>query len=344
MNKYDELYIFRKANIKDVDRLMEFIRTDWRANHILGSDREFLIYEHGNGDEINFILCEDKKSGSIVGMHGFIPYSKDKQFCHICGVMTMVKKDVPVPMLGAELIKRFIEITQYSTYCGIGTNSRTMVPLVKRLFHRFVGKMEHYYKLNDSVTEFKIAKIESRKSVQLDQGQGVQAELVEFYSFDDVKKSFQLNQHYKNLPYKEDWYIKKRYFDHPIYHYRVWGVNVGGKIQALLMGRKIELNDTKIMRFVDFIGNIKDLALISDGVKNILQQEQYEYADFLLCGVSEEIMNKAGFVLNKEEDFNIIPNYFEPFVQQNVEIWFETSHPDMILFKADADADRPNHR
>ena len=34
-------------------------------------------------------------------------------------------------MLGVELIKRFIDIVNYKTYCGIGTNPQTMVPLAK---------------------------------------------------------------------------------------------------------------------------------------------------------------------------------------------------------------------
>ena len=52
------------------------------------------------------------------------------------------------------------------------------------------------------------------------------AQLVEFNNFEEVKRNFVLNKVYKFLPYKEDWYIKKRYFNHPIYRYRVWGIVV----------------------------------------------------------------------------------------------------------------------
>ena len=57
MSRYNEQYIFRKANIADVDRLMRFIREHWRADHILGNDRDFFLYEHGNGKEVNFVIC-----------------------------------------------------------------------------------------------------------------------------------------------------------------------------------------------------------------------------------------------------------------------------------------------
>ena len=38
----------------------------------------------------------------------------------------------------------------------------------------------------------------------------------------------------------------------------------------------------------------------------------------------------------------IVPTYFEPFVCENIDIYFEKSHKDLILFKGDADGDRPN--
>src|SRR5438552_10905726 len=138
MNRYDAQYIFRKATIRDTDRIMSFIREHWRKDHILGNDRDFFLYEHGNGEEINFVLCEDKGSGELVGIHGFIPYSHHRELRHVCGVITIVKNSVTVPMLGVELIKRFITLTEYQTYCGIGTNTKTMVPLAKQLFHRNV--------------------------------------------------------------------------------------------------------------------------------------------------------------------------------------------------------------
>jgi hypothetical protein len=347
MNQYDELYVFRQAKLADVDRLMSFIRKHWRSNHIFGNDRDFFVYEHGDGDDVNFILCENKQHGDIVGMHGFIPYSLNEQLRHICGCMTMVKKDVPIPMLGVELIKRFIVMTGYKTYCGIGTNPNTMVPLVKRLFRRHVGKMEHYYRLNDRVENFRIAKISNSNSATVENftvNDIRSAQLVALKSFDDVTQKFTLNQSYRFLPYKEDWYIEKRYFNHPIYNYKVWGVSIDDVVCALLIGRCVEMNEAKILRFVDFIGEIENLSLIADGVKEIIESEEYEYADFLLCNVPEQIMNRAGFLKKVEDSGIIIPNYFEPFVQSNVEVWYETSDEDMILFRADADADRPNQR
>ncbi|MCS5503259.1 hypothetical protein NY607_19315 [Lysinibacillus sp. A4] len=339
MNKYDEIYNFRQAKLSDQENIMKFIKLHWRENHILGNDETFFKFEHGDGDKINFIICEDKKSNEITGIHGFIPYSFNKRNSHYCGVMTMVRKDVAIPLLGVELIKRFIQITKYNTYCGIGTNPKTMVPLVKRVFRRFTGTMSHYYKLNPNNYDFKIAKIVQKSCIVTD-CKTDSVEFIEISSFTELKNTFELNLEYRFLPFKEDWYLKKRYFDHPVYNYRVFVLT--GTNKAIIIAREININNSKILRFVDFIGDIKMLSKIDNFTDELLINENYEYIDFLVGGLPTNYLVESGFTLKDEHTQNIIPNYFEPFIQQNVEIWYEVSHENMIVFKGDADADRPN--
>ena len=42
------------------------------------------------------------------------------------------------------------------------------------------------------------------------------------------------------------------------------------------------------------------------------------------------------------EDGNIIPEYFSPFEQKNVDIYYMSEMDKPILFKGDGDMDRPN--
>ena len=42
------------------------------------------------------------------------------------------------------------------------------------------------------------------------------------------------------------------------------------------------------------------------------------------------------------EGATIIPTYFEPFIKKNVKIHFEKSSSELIIFKGDADGDRPS--
>ncbi len=342
MNKYDDFYIFRKCTVEDTFRIMEFIRIHHRRNHILGNDIKFLLYEHADSNEMNFIICEDKKSNDIVGILGFIPYSLDENLYHICQCLTVVSRQSFIPLLGVELTKRFTAIMKYKTFCGIGTNPKTMVPLSKKFFNRFVGKMAHYYMLNETFSTFRVAKISNRTKRSKNIIDNDFIHLNELENIEEVNKTLVLSRAYQNLPYKEKWYIEKRYFNHPIYHYKVWELKNKLKPLAILIGREISHKDRKVLRFVDFIGDVKYLELCNKVIKDILGKNNYEYADFLLHGVPENVMSRCGFNLIKDDDINIIPNYFEPFIQKNVEIWLEKSHKDMILFKADADNDRPN--
>ncbi len=36
--------------------------------------------------------------------------------------------------------------------------------------------------------------------------------------------------------------------------------------------------------------------------------------------------------------------YFDPFLRENIEIWYQKSKEEIVIFKADGDQDRPNHR
>ena len=75
-----------------------------------------------------------------------------------------------------------------------------------------------------------------------------------------------------------------------------------------------------------------------------MYENQYEYIDLMAGTLPVELMSKSGFVLREPEDTNIIPTYFEPFVQENINIWYQKSDPDIVIFKADGDQDRPNSR
>lgn len=340
MNRYSDKYNFRLAHIEDVDKIMSFIKSNWREGHILANNKEFFLYEHGNESNINFIICEEKSTGTMVGMHGFIPYSDScNENYHVCGVLTMVSGENLMPMLGVELIKRFIEITNYKTYCGIGTNSKTMVPIAERLFRRVTGIMQHYYMIND-LSEYKVAVIENKKYFL-----PISQNMVVLQKIEDINQcnsTFNFEKKYYRLPYKSKAYIDKRYFHHPIYRYHKWKVLCNDEMKGLLIAKVITINERKIMRIIDFIGDISAFKHIGESLKSMLIEEKYEYIDCFSNGLDQRDMEEAGFALIEKGDKNIIPNYFEPFVHENIEIWFESSEKDMVLFKGDADADRPN--
>jgi hypothetical protein len=222
--------------------------------------------------------------------------------------------------------------------CGINS---TVIKLYHRLGY-ITGAMEHYYKLNNC-THYRIAIINDRAAISASIVCG-DAKLVNFYNYSDLAKRFDPERYNNRNPYKDAWYLNWRYFDHYKYQYLVFGIDKGKQeIDSLLIGREIECNGAKVLRIVDFIGLDTDLQLTRCAFDQLLENFKYEYIDFYQYGIPESIMNKAGFILKTKESLNIIPNYFEPFEQRNIEIlFFHEKCDDFHIYKADGDQDRPN--
>jgi len=229
-------------------------------------------------------------------------------------------------------------MTGCRTEIGIGANPKTSIPLLKMMLKFWTGKMKHYYRLSDR-NEFKIAKIKEIRKVK--KISSCAYTLKRYNDIDELTVDFNFEERKAVRPYKDSWYINKRFFKHLIYRYNIYGAcSSKGKIEAIVIGRQVKCNDSKILRIVDFIGNEKAFSGLYDAFSELLRE--YEYIDFYCYGLDSNYVKNAGFVEKNENDVNIIPNYFEPFVQCNVDIWINSSKENCIFFKADGDQDRPN--
>jgi hypothetical protein len=65
----------------------------------------------------------------------------------------------------------------------------------------------------------------------------------------------------RNVPFKDKDYYIKRYSNHPIYNYKSLGIYCGGSLKAIVVTREQSLNNSKVLRLVDFIGDEKYLKL-----------------------------------------------------------------------------------
>ena len=54
MNRFDEKYIFKIADMEELDDIMGFIREYWNKDHILANDKDFFLYEFQNGNKLNY--------------------------------------------------------------------------------------------------------------------------------------------------------------------------------------------------------------------------------------------------------------------------------------------------
>ena len=341
MNRFDEKYIFRLATVEDIDAIMNFYKIEWDSNHILANDKDFFCYQHLVGKNVNFMLAINKKTHCIEAAEGFIQYSIELK--DIAAVMWKASSKSSTPFLGVEVIKRLKEATNCRAYFGTGVNPKTALPLHKNMLKHNVGKLKHFYLLAD-IDKYKIAII--REKIKLNNISFYnQYKLVEIKNYDELDTEYNFEQNISRKPFKDRWYTEKRYFNHPIYNYLIWVLQDDKKLNvALLIAREVECNSSKVLRIIDYLGDTNAIAGLALEMENLIKRNNYEYIDIYCKGVDNEILNKAGFVFKSESDDNIIPNYFEPFIEQNIDIWYALSDDDTLIFKGDGDQDRPNHR
>lgn len=338
MNKYDELFDFRIATVNDIDNIMLFIKEEWNYNHILAHDKNFFIWMYGNEDssEINFVLMVDKNN-NIKGLNGFIKYSQDSSRLYVSSAITKVSNSVTIPLAGVELIKRFHLLINAKGYYSYGTNPKTMIPIAQRIFKYDTGYMDQYYRLNNGMDNFSVAVVNNKVILPIEKGN---CRLCQILSKDELS-NYDFERNYDNQAYKSKEFIIKRYFKHPIYSYKLFFISEGNsKHKGLLIAREISVLEGKILRIMDYIGDLTALRDIGHAIDNLIIENNYEYVDFYEKGIPEEYMREIGFIKNTGE--NIIPHYFEPFVQENIKLMYQRSNKNIVIFKADGDQDRPN--
>jgi len=328
----------RQAKYNDIPNIMRFIREHWAKEHILGNDRAFLEYEMCACKDVHYVVAENINNSAIEGILGYIPYGKENY-----DIMLALWKNAAqgAPMLGVRLLDYLRSNSNIRTIACVGINKRTFA--IYQYMGFTTGELQHYYRLGN-LEEYRIAVIKEKiilpvsdvKAANLRKVTNM-AELMKYFNWDRYQSS-------GVIPYKEPWYIKKRYFDHPIYTYGVYAVErYGIETNTIVVVREQEYKGIKVLRIVDVLGDIDALADCGTAIQRLLDYNGYEYVDFYECGVPDEIMKRAGFT--KQVEGNIIPDYFSPFVQKEIPIYYCSTNMDHFrAFKGDGDQDRPNVR
>lgn len=337
MGKFNEKYDIRIAQYDEIEEIMEFIDEYWKKGHILATNREFFEYELVVEGQVNVVIAKDKKTKKICGLHGFRQASKNVEKLDTWGGIWKV---IPGSMglLGLEIIKRWETISRARTFLSIGANPDTAVPIYRSIKHyEDVEKMDHFYCLANR-EKYMVAQVKHYEPFV--EKQENQVEVMLFNNMEELKQHYDISANIDALPYKDEWYVQHRFFDHPIYTYKVYGLVRNGKVQAIMVCREQECNETTVLRIVDYIGKAELFAGISCFLKKCL--ETYEYVDFYCHGFDVSYVEQAGMVRLEEHDTNIIPNYFSPYVAENVDIWVGAPKKGALFFKADGDQDRPS--
>ena len=98
---------------------------------------------------------------------------------------------------------------------------------------------------------------------------------------------------------------------------------------------------SKALRLIDCIGDHQLIQFLTPMLDKLLDDLDCEYIDCYETGIDANIFRNGGW-RSVSETGNIIPEYFSPFEQKNVDIYYMSEMDKPILFKGDGDMDRPN--
>lgn len=326
--------MIRFAQKNDIPSIMKFIGDYWKKGHILSCDKAFFEYEYAVDGHVNFVVSQTA-NGEINATLGYIPYGQSNRDL----MLTMWKANHTAdPSLGLELFRFLQENGDARILASPGSNKK-LRGLYRYLGYDF-GAMRQWYRLNPKTTEYSIARIENR----LIPDTKTQAEFIPLPTWEDLTAAFDFDAYRESAPkpYKEPAYLKRRYYEHPVYRYLVYGIyDTHHAVKLLLVLRKEQAGGACALRLVDCIGDHSLLSAAAGLLDTLSAETNAEYVDCYEIGLDERLMLDGGW-LRVSGSGNIIPNYFSPFVQENIDVFYFSSDPDIVLFKGDGDQDRPS--
>ena len=331
----------RQALIEDIPHLMHYVGREWKSGHIFSRDADFFRYEYQCGQALNFIISENS-CGAVNGMLGFIP-SSSAEDCDIWTTMWKVSRDTGNPVLGIQLLQ-YLKAQGHRTVMSLGINQKTIG--IYRYLGYATGTMNHHFLPNKAVRSFQIGKIPT--DVACLERPFMRSSLISLRSvaWGGIPADFLLAKASHALPRKDITYFERRYFKHPIYRYRVYGIYHDGQLATLLVARIVRVEAASALRVVDIIGDESLLPWVTYALHNTLENEGLEYLDLVSYGLDDGMLQQACLSkLDLSDDQIVIPNYFQPFTQKNIPIHFFVDgqiSPNLRLFKADGDQDRPS--
>jgi len=336
------MHEIRFCHISEYKLLIEFIDKYWKKDHIFTKDKNLLDWQHldKTHDRYNFVVAYNKITNEFDAILGFIPISQyDKSLVsnnELWLAIWKIKDSMSGKVSGIQLLFYLNNKLKPTTICSIGITEG-----VKEIYDAFKYKrdtLSHFYIVTDNYRS-NISDITSTNDCTNTLGK---YQIKEVFLIQDkfiLEKILVSSQQY---PIKSIEYIKNRFLHHPTYKYHIYGIFFNDDIVSFFIARKIQINNGACLRIVDYYGDFID-ENICYSFKALLKNIDAEYID-MVCHVPQvSAVIKMGFLEKDNQD--IVPEYFEPFVQKNVTIDFAyKSKNDIFIFKGDSDQDRPSQK
>ena len=336
----------------EIDDALAFIDTYWKKGHVLVKSRRLLDWQHLDREHgrYNFAIARNKASGAIHALKGFIPASQFDPALEkllVWGAIWKVRDDISAAGLGgilSEFITRSLPIDTWVSF-NISEDAKKN----DRQTGCSIGSASNYFFANPRLQDFKIAagleKFQTQAQHNTPGFSLRELDSAAFEALPDSAKPFACIR-----PYKSKTYLLNRYFRHPFYTYRchtiVQGDAASTQLRAVFFTRESPANGRNCLRMVEYAGDYAELRHVRADMAGLLLAGNYEYIDIITSNVDDAVLQSAGFINKNTDPGIIIPNYFEPFVQENIPLEYSyislDPHFKPVLNKGDADQDRPS--
>ena len=332
----------RQAKFEEIKMIMDFLRDNWKPDHILAIDRPFFDWMHVDGHKVNYVIGIDEDARKIYGLEGFIMYNSEEHPDGSGALWKTIKSDNP--LLGVEIHDYIVKNLGLRYSVGIGLNKTSQK--IRKLMNGedSVARMARYYRLGKKDV-FRIASVKNKAWPEC---RNIESSFTELKTIDEFKTAISVDELKAYVPYKDYAYISHRYYDHPIYSYRFLQLCIDEeRVTSVFVVRKVSVGEECAIKIVDYFGDEKYIAESGKAVDSLLEEYGAEYIDLYTHGVDKAIVLEAGFMEGTEDDENVIPNYFEPFEQRNIDVYVgEIEHKGVKvrMFRGDGDMDRPSIR
>lgn len=325
----------RRALYKDIPDIMRFMDKHWKPGNILATNREFFEWQFLDGDKLNMFIGLDEDNGKIYGMIGAVVYNRSSNPDISGCTWQVIKSDNPT--LGLDLSEYMKKQLNWRYNFGAGLSKKAV--RINKLMGRVVIEMDHYYRLADR-DDYKIARIKDKVIPAAEQ---TGYSLKRIYSTEEMKQIVSEEMLAERILSKDYDYIENRYFRHPVFHYDIWKIaDENGNAHSVLITRDEITQNRKVCEIIDHYGEMEDLGKIASALDSLMDKNGYEFVDVYSYGIPVGIYEKGGFVRCDENSANIIPNYFHPFVQENISLKLvDPMLKEARLFRGDGDQDRP---
>ncbi len=325
----------RRAEIKDIPMIMQFLDDHWLKGYALAHNRELFDWQFVKDGKVNIWIGVDDEEGKMYAMQGGIFYSSEEH-ADVSGMLWIAAKSEN-PFLAIEVTdSMYTETTPRSAF-SMGLMPRAVKVIKKR--GENVGYFEHYYRLANR-DNYKIAVVRDKIiPPAFDCGYKLRS----FVSINDFKNVIAEKDLMGSSPSKDYRYIEWRYWKHPVFKYDKWIITApDGKDVAVLISREESYLDSKACKIVDYYGESVHLGNITTELDRIISEKSYEYIDIYSFGVPRDIYEQGGFVRCDGDSDNIITNHFQPYAACNSDIALIIPYTSNArLFRGDSDQDKP---